>query len=44
MYIYNLLSIDLDLYQHCKNKIVKITNSFVSTVARNNGNCNLLVV
>ena len=27
---------------HCKNKIVKITNSFVSTVARNNGNCNLI--
>ena len=24
---------------HCKSKIVKITNSFVSTVARNNGNC-----
>ena len=22
---------------HCKNKIVKITNSFVSTVAENNG-------
>ena len=30
----------LILYIHCKNKIVKITNSFVSTVARNNGNCN----
>ena len=30
------------LYIHCKNKIVKITNSFVSTVARNNGNCNLI--
>ena len=27
---------------HCKNKIVKITNSFVSIVARNNGNCNLI--
>ena len=27
---------------HCKNKIVKITNSFVNTVARNNGNCNLI--
>ena len=27
---------------HCKNKIVKITNSFVSTVAMNNGNCNLI--
>ena len=27
---------------HCKNKIVKITNSLVSTVARNNGNCNLI--
>ena len=26
----------------CKNKIVKITNSFVITVARNNGNCNLI--
>ena len=24
---------------HCKNKIVEITNSFVSTVARNNENC-----
>ena len=25
-----------------KNKIVKITKSFVSTFARNNGNCNLI--
>ena len=30
------------LILHCKNKIVNITNSFVSTVARNNGNCNLI--
>ena len=28
--------------QHCKNKIVKITNLLVSTVARNNGDCNLI--
>ena len=28
--------------QHCKNKIVEITNSFVSTVARNGVNCNLI--
>ena len=27
---------------HCKNKIVKITNLLVSTVARNSGNCNLI--
>ena len=27
---------------HCKNKIVKITNLLVSTVARNNLNCNLI--
>ena len=27
---------------HCKNKIVKITNTFVSTVARNSRNCNLI--
>ena len=27
---------------HCKNKITKITNSFVSTVGRNNGNCNVI--
>ena len=27
---------------HCKIKIVKITNLLVSTVARNNGNCNLI--
>ena len=29
-------------HMHCKNKIVIITNSFVSIVARNNGNCNLI--
>ena len=28
--------------QHCKNKIVEITNLFVSTVKRNSGNCNLI--
>ena len=28
--------------QHCKNKIVEITNLFVSTVARNRENCNLI--
>ena len=27
---------------HCKNKIVKMTNFLVSTVARNSGNCNLI--
>ena len=27
---------------HCKNKIVKITNLLVSTLARNNLNCNLI--
>ena len=27
---------------HSKNKIVKITNLLVSTVARNNLNCNLI--
>ena len=27
---------------HCKNKIVKITKLLVSTVARNNLNCNLI--
>ena len=27
---------------HCKSKIVKITNVLVSTVARNNKNCNLI--
>ena len=30
------------LYVHCKNKIAKITNILVSTVARNNGNSNLI--
>ena len=34
------------IYQHSsihgKNKIVKITNLLVSTVTRNNGNCNLI--
>ena len=29
-------------YIHCKNKIVKISNLLVSTVARNNLNCNLI--
>ena len=29
-------------FLHCKNKIVKITNLLVSTVARNSGNCNLI--
>ena len=28
--------------QHCKNKIVRITKLLVSTVARNNLNCNLI--
>ena len=28
--------------RHCKNKIVKITNLLVSTVARNSGNCNII--
>ena len=27
---------------HCKNKFVKITDLFVSTVARNSANCNLI--
>ena len=30
------------MYIHCENKIVKITNLLVSTVARNSGNCNLI--
>ena len=30
------------IHTHCKNKIVTITNSFVSTVAKNNRNCNLI--
>ena len=29
-------------YVYCKNKIVKISNLVVSTVARNNGDCNLI--
>ena len=29
-------------YMHCKNKIVKITNLLVSTVARYSGNFNLI--
>ena len=29
-------------FLHCKNKIVKITNLLVSTVARNSRNCNLI--
>ena len=29
-------------YTHDKNKIVKITNSFFSTVEKNSGNCNLI--
>ena len=32
----------LTLSTHCKNKIDKIINLSVSTVARNNGNCKLL--
>ena len=32
----------MKMYIHCKNKTVKITNSFVSTVAMNNGNCNFI--
>ena len=31
----------LNIILHCKNKIVKINNLLVSTVARNSGNCNL---
>ena len=38
----NLISISKSTVVHCKNKIVKITNSFVGTVASNNGNFNLI--
>ena len=31
----------LNITLHCKNKIVKINNLLVSTIARNSGNCNL---
>ena len=30
------------MWLHCKNKIVKITNLLVGTVARNSGDCNLI--
>ena len=33
---------DSHILYHCKNKIVKITNLLVSTVARNSGNSNLI--
>ena len=33
-----------EVVYHCKNKIVKKTNLLVSTVARNSGNCNKLVM
>ena len=38
----NVVEILLRKFLHCKNKIVKITNLLVSTVARNNLNCNLI--
>ena len=32
----------MKIWVHCKNRIVKITNLLVSTVARNGGNCYLI--
>ena len=37
-----VLSHPLPECQHCKNKIVKITNLLVSTVVRDSGNYNLI--
>ena len=41
-YIIKNIYMYIIIYTHCKNKIVKITNLLVSTVARNNGDCNLI--
>ena len=40
--IIHINNIQKECMQHCKNKIVKITNLLVSTVARNSVNCNLI--
>ena len=39
--IYIYIYIYIIIYIYCKNKIVKLTNLLVSTVARNSGSCNL---
>ena len=42
LYACTLPSGSVHINPHCKNKIVKITNLLVSTVALNSGNCNLI--
>ena len=39
---YLFVIVHIYILLHCKNKIVKITNLLINTVARNSGNCNLI--